>query len=41
MSEVRRETTFTSDPDEVWHAISDERELEQDGTVGTPSWTPR
>jgi uncharacterized protein YndB with AHSA1/START domain len=29
MSEVRRETTFTSDPDEVWHAISDERELER------------
>lgn len=27
MTEVRRETTFTSDPDEVWHAISDEREL--------------
>jgi uncharacterized protein YndB with AHSA1/START domain len=29
MSEVRRETTFESDPDEVWHAISDERELER------------
>jgi uncharacterized protein YndB with AHSA1/START domain len=29
MSEVRRETTFPSDPDDVWHAISDERELER------------
>ena len=29
MSEVRRETTFESDPDELWHAISDERELER------------
>ena len=29
MSEVRRETTLPSDPDDVWHAISDERELER------------
>jgi uncharacterized protein YndB with AHSA1/START domain len=29
MSEVRRETTLPNDPDEVWHAISDERELER------------
>ncbi len=29
MSEVRRETTIPSDPDDVWHAISDERELER------------
>ncbi len=29
MSEVRRETTFTSEPDEVWHAISDEDMLER------------
>jgi hypothetical protein len=29
MSEVRRETTLPTDPDDVWHAISDERELER------------
>jgi len=29
MSEVRRETTFDTDPDDVWHAVSDERELER------------
>jgi uncharacterized protein YndB with AHSA1/START domain len=29
MSEVRRETTFQSDPDELWHAISDEEMLER------------
>jgi uncharacterized protein YndB with AHSA1/START domain len=29
MSEVRRETTYPNEPDEVWHAISDERELER------------
>jgi len=29
MSEVRRETTLPNDPDDVWHAISDERELER------------
>ena len=29
MSEVRRETTFESDPDELWHAISDEEMLER------------
>ena len=29
MSEIRRETTLPSDPEEVWHAISDERELER------------
>jgi uncharacterized protein YndB with AHSA1/START domain len=27
--EVRRETTFDSDPDELWHAISDEQMLER------------
>ena len=29
MSEVRRETTFESEPDELWHAISDEEMLER------------
>ena len=29
MSEVRRETTFESDPDELWRAISDEEMLER------------
>jgi uncharacterized protein YndB with AHSA1/START domain len=29
MSEVRRETTFESGPDELWHAISDEEMLER------------
>ena len=29
MSEVRRETTFESEPDEVWRAISDEEMLER------------
>jgi uncharacterized protein YndB with AHSA1/START domain len=29
MSEVRRETTFENEPDELWHAISDEEMLER------------
>ena len=29
MSEVRRETTFTNEPDEVWHEIGDEDKLER------------
>jgi uncharacterized protein YndB with AHSA1/START domain len=29
MSEVRRETTFESEPDELWRAISDEEMLER------------